>query len=62
MVIALYLAHGVSTRTTTALFGTVAGIIITGLLGAWMTSWANLGIAYSEEGFLLTGTTDVSLA
>ena len=62
MVIALYLAHGVSTRTTTALFGTVAGIVITGLLGAWMTSWANLGIAYSEEGFLLTGTTDVSLA
>lgn len=62
MVIALYLAHGVSTRTTTALFGTVAGIVITGLLGAWMTSWANLGIAFSEEGFLLTGTTDVSLA
>ncbi|WP_240372228.1 YibE/F family protein [Brevibacterium zhoupengii] len=62
MVIALYLAHGVSTRTTTALFGTVAGIVFTGLLGAWMTSWANLGIAYSEEGFLLTGTTDVSLA
>lgn len=62
MVIALYLAHGVSTRTTTALFGTVAGIVITGLLGAWMTSWANLGIAFSEEGFLLTGTTEVSLA
>lgn len=62
MVIALYLAHGVSARTTTALFGTVAGIIITGLLGAWMTSWANLGIAYTEEGFLLTGTTNVSMA
>ncbi|WGP04658.1 YibE/F family protein [Bacillus subtilis] len=45
MVIALYLAHGISTRTSTALFGTVLGIIITGILGAWMTSWANLGIA-----------------
>lgn len=61
MVVALYLAHGVSTRTTTALFGTVAGIIITGLLGAWMTSWANLGIAYTEDGFLLAETTDVSM-
>ena len=61
MLIALYLAHGISTRTTTALFGTVLGIIVTGVLGAWMTSWASLGIAYGEEGFLLADTTDVSM-
>jgi uncharacterized membrane protein len=61
MVIALYLAHGISTRTTTALFGTVLGIIITGVLGAWMTSWANLGIAYTEDGYLLTDTTNLSM-
>lgn len=62
MLVALYLAHGVSARTTTALFGTVLGIIITGLLGAWMTSWANLGVAYTEDAFLLADTADVSLA
>lgn len=61
MVIALYLAHGVSTRTSTALFGTVLGIVITGILGAWMTSWANLGIAYSEDGYLLVDTTDLGM-
>ncbi|WP_157689077.1 YibE/F family protein [Brevibacterium siliguriense] len=61
MVIALYLAHGISTRTSTALFGTVLGIIITGILGAWMTSWANLGIAYSEDGYLLVDTTDLGM-
>lgn len=62
MLIALYLAHGISTRTTTALFGTVLGIIITGGLGAWMTSWAHLGVAYTEDAFLLADTADVSLA
>lgn len=62
MLIALYLAHGVSTRTTTALFGTVLGIIITGVLGFWMTSWANLGVAYTEDAFLLADTADVSMA
>ncbi len=62
MMIALYLAHGISTRTTTALFGTVLGIILTGVLGAWMTSWANLGIAYTEDGFLLADTTDLAMA
>jgi len=62
MVIALYLAHGISTRTSTALFGTVLGIVITGILGAWMTSWANLGIAYSEDGYLLVDTTDLGMA
>jgi uncharacterized membrane protein len=61
MIIALYLAHGVSTRTTTALFGTVLGIVITGVLGAWMTSWANLGITYTEDGYLLTDTTNLSM-
>ncbi|WP_309130050.1 YibE/F family protein [Brevibacterium sp.] len=62
MMIALYLAHGISTRTTTALFGTVLGIVLTGVLGAWMTSWANLGIAYTEDGFLLADTTDLAMA
>src|SRR5699024_1594703 len=61
MVVALYLAHGVSTRTSTALFGTVLGIVITGVLAAWMTSWPNLAIAYSEDGYLLVDTTDLAM-
>lgn len=61
MMIALYLAHGVSTRTTTAMFGTILGIILTGVLGAWMTSWANLGIAYTEDGFILADSTNLAM-
>ncbi len=33
MIVVLYLAHGVSIRTTSALFGTLVGIGLTGLLG-----------------------------
>ncbi|TSI14567.1 YibE/F family protein [Brevibacterium aurantiacum] len=61
MMIALYLAHGISTRTTTAMFGTILGIILTGVLGAWMTSWANLGIAYTEDGFILADSTNLAM-
>src|SRR5699024_7658848 len=40
MIVALYLAHGVSTRTSTALFGPVLGSVITGVVAAWVPSWA----------------------
>ena len=35
MLAAVYVAHGVSIRTTTALLGTVAGIVLTVLLALW---------------------------
>ncbi|MFI5427546.1 YibE/F family protein [Aeromicrobium sp. UC242_57] len=39
MLIVLYLAHGVSIRTTSALFGTLVGIAITALIGVVATDW-----------------------
>ena len=42
MLAAVYVAHGVSIRTTTALLGTVAGIVLTVLLALWGTDAAHL--------------------
>jgi uncharacterized membrane protein len=42
MFVVLYLAHGFSARTTTALLGTVIGLAITGAIGAWASGAANL--------------------
>lgn len=64
MIVVLYLAHGFSRRTTTALLGTVAGLGVTaglGALGAWA---ARLSGTATEEAYRygqltgqLTGTT-----
>lgn len=64
MIVVLYLAHGFSRRTTTALLGTVAGLGVTaglGSLGAWA---ARLSGTATEEAYRygqltgqLTGTT-----
>jgi uncharacterized membrane protein len=42
MFAAVYLAHGVSVRTTTALLGTMVGLAITTVLAAWGTGAARL--------------------
>lgn len=55
MIVVLYLAHGVSIRTTAALFGTFAGIVVTALLGGFMTGWANLTGVGSDDDRLLLG-------
>lgn len=56
MFVALYCAHGFSTRTTTALVGTLAGLAITAALGVWATGWAHLTGVSSEDDFLLAAT------
>jgi uncharacterized membrane protein len=38
----LYLAHGVSIRTSTALLGTLGGLLATGVLAAWATGATHL--------------------
>lgn len=53
MIVVLYLAHGISIRTSAALFGTFFGIVATGLLGAWATGWAMLTEVATEENILL---------
>lgn len=59
---ALYLAHGLSERTTVAVIGTVASLLLTCLLGWAFIGFTNLsGMASDEVGFLqaLGGQLDV---
>lgn len=54
MVTVLYLAHGISHRTTAALFGSIVGILFTALAGAFVTRWLRFtGIASTEDASLL---------
>jgi uncharacterized membrane protein len=55
MAIVLYLAHGFSLRTSTALLGTLAGLVLVGALGALGAHAAHLSGATSEEDFRLAG-------
>lgn len=54
MFLAVYLAHGVSVRTTTALLGTFVGLAITVVLAHWGTDAANL-TGVSEDAQMLLG-------
>lgn len=44
----LYLAHGVSWRTSTALLGTLGGLVATGALAAWATGATHLNVLSGE--------------
>ena len=54
LILALYLAHGVSVRTTTALLGTVAGLVVTVTLAQLSAIYAHLNGASSEDAIALT--------
>lgn len=56
MFFAVYLAHGISIRTTTALLGTFAGLAVTTALAMWGTRAANLTGTTSDSALLLSGT------
>lgn len=63
MIVVLYLAHGVSIRTTSALFGTLVGIGITALIGVGATGWAQLsGIGSEDDQRLIATVPDLSLS
>jgi uncharacterized membrane protein len=53
MFVVLYAAHGFSARTTTALAGTLFGLVVTALLGYVFTAWAQLSGVGSEDDFVL---------
>ncbi|GAA0445806.1 YibE/F family protein [Streptomyces sp. NPDC046215] len=42
MLIALYMCHGLSARTSVAVVGTLTSLLLIGLLGALFTGWAHL--------------------
>ncbi len=56
MIAVLYLAHGVSIRTTSALFGTLAGIALTAAIGLIGTGWTNLSGIGTEDDQALIAT------
>ncbi|GAB3624684.1 YibE/F family protein [Mariniluteicoccus endophyticus] len=49
MFVVLYAAHGFSARTTTALLGTLFGLIVSAILGFVATKWAHLTGVASED-------------
>jgi uncharacterized membrane protein len=53
MFVVLYAAHGFSARTTTALAGTLFGLVVTAFLGLVFTDWASLSGVGSEDDFVL---------
>lgn len=57
MSVILYLVHGLSNKTTTALLGTLAGIWVTAGLAWWISSAAHLNGLVSEENFTLSRLT-----
>ncbi len=56
MIMLLYLAHGVSIRTTSALFGTLFGIACTAFIGVLSTGWTSLNGIGSEDDQTLIAT------
>jgi uncharacterized membrane protein len=53
MFVVLYAAHGFSARTTTALLGTLFGLILIATLGWAATRWAHLTGVASEDDYVL---------
>lgn len=53
MFVSLYVAHGVSVRTSTALLGTIAGLSLTTGIAMWATNAAQLSGMTSEEAISL---------
>jgi len=62
MFVALYAAHGFSARTTTALVGTLFGLILIALLGYVGTKWSHLtGLSGEDDYLLAAGAPDLRL-
>ena len=53
MLVVLYLAHGLTTRTSVALLGTLAGLALTAAIGTWATSASKITGATSETAQML---------
>lgn len=63
MIGVLYFAHGFSARTSTALLGTIFGLVITALLAAWATDAANLaGVGSHDAATLSNVSANISIS
>jgi hypothetical protein len=62
MYVVLYLAHGLSMRTSSALIGTLLGVLITAVIGAEAVKWTQLtGLSSDDTSLLSAVATNVSL-
>jgi uncharacterized membrane protein len=62
MFVALYAAHGFSARTTTALVGTLFGLVLIAVLGYAATKWSHLtGVAAEDDYVLAAAAPDLKL-
>jgi uncharacterized membrane protein len=62
MFVVLYAAHGFSARTTTALVGTLFGLIVSAGIGFGATKWAHLtGVAAEDDYVLAAAAPDLRL-
>ncbi len=57
MFVVLFAAHGFSARTTTALVGTLFGLVLSAVLGYYATRWAHLTGVASEDDYVLAAST-----
>jgi uncharacterized membrane protein len=63
MIVVLYLTHGVSIRTTSALFGTLVGIALTAGIGLAATGFTNLsGVGSEDDQTLIAVVPNIHLA
>ena len=63
MLVVLYLAHGISIRTTSALFGTLVGLALTAVLGALATDWTSLtGVGSEDDSTLVAVAPNIHMA
>jgi uncharacterized membrane protein len=63
MIAVLYFAHGFSARTSTALLGTIFGLVATSLIAAWASGASQLtGLNDDADFYLQTVSADVSLS
>ncbi|MFM1826318.1 MAG: hypothetical protein RLZZ37_953 [Actinomycetota bacterium] len=57
----LYIAHGISIRTSVAVLGTLFGIILTAILSTIVIRFGNFSGISSDDDFLLSGVTSIRL-
>lgn len=55
MFASIYLAHGISIRTTTAILGTAGGLLVTATLAVTAADWTNLTGTLSDSALSLSG-------
>lgn len=62
MFVVLYTSHGFTVRTTTALVGTLFGLLVAAILGVIGTRWAHLtGVVHEDDFMLAASAPDLKL-